>query len=141
MKRDIEFRPAFDKRDPTPSKNYGIHCAECKFILSGELGAVQFAFCTGWNLPHVQKELREKDCYRAIEYPMGSDLGYHSHKPMYEGQTLLTDSCPYLDGKPCYYDGSSLNAIPVMALLIAEGGEAVWKKLESYYIHTFGELK
>jgi len=97
--------------------------------------------------------------------PMAADLGYHSRVPMYEGQEPMgsvdyklsmdeskeglekfqsgrtaTDTftpCPYLDGAPCYYDGSGLNAERVLQILIEQGGEAVWKYLEDYYHSTF----
>lgn len=45
--------------------------------------------------------------------------------------------CPYLDGKPCYYDGSGLHAERVYDLLLNQGEEAVWKYLEKYYQDTF----
>lgn len=49
--------------------------------------------------------------------------------------------CEYLNGKPCYYDGSSLNAEKYMDILISQGDEALWEALEKYYCETFGELK
>lgn len=49
--------------------------------------------------------------------------------------------CEYLDGKPCYYDGSSLNAEPVYHILLSQGSAGVWTYLEDYYKSTFGELK
>jgi hypothetical protein len=42
-----------------------------------------------------------------------------------------------LDGSPCFYDGSGLNAAGVFALLVMEGSEAVWERLERYYRSTF----
>lgn len=30
------------------------------------------------------------------------------------------ENCPYLDGKPCYYDGSGLNAEPVFDILVKD---------------------
>jgi hypothetical protein len=45
--------------------------------------------------------------------------------------------CPYLDGAPCFYDGSCLAANAMLKVLIAEGGEAVWKQLEERYNDQF----
>lgn len=144
MKKEIIFYPAYDKRDPDPHKNYGIHGVELGFFLVGELGAVQFKLYTHWQLPHVQREIDAKPPHAQFPYmfheAMPTDLGYHSHKPMYEGQDVQTDDCHLLNG-PCYYDGSSLNAEPVFDRLRAEGSEGVWKALEDYYAATFGEIR
>lgn len=143
LERITEWTPAFDKRDADPNKNYGIHSAECRWVLRGEKGAVQFVIFTSWHLPHVQTELarrcvREGDP-RGIELmfvPMAADLGYHSPTPRYGDQPAQAD-CPYLGGKPCYYDGSGLRAEAVLRTLIAQGGDAVWRVLESEYFHLF----
>ena len=75
-----------------------------------------------------------------IQRPLPADLGFHSPKPVYKGQRRSSNECQYLDGKPCYYDGSGLNAKRVFGILVKKGGEAVWKELEDYYKETFGEL-
>jgi hypothetical protein len=99
--------------------------------------------------------------------PMAADLGYHSKVPMYGGQEPIgsvnteinMDSskeglekfdfkrtetgtftpCPYLDGAPCYYDGSGLHAEKVLAMLIKKGGEAVWQHMEKCYHEQFDQ--
>jgi len=141
MKKTITFSPAFDKRNSNPSKNYGIHGVEIRFVLKAELGAVQFVLATNWQLPHVQKEFDAKQPDSRFPYmfhsPMPHDIGYHSYKPMYEGQEQISDSCEYLDGKPCYYGGSALNAERYFDILKAEGDEGLWKALEQYYKDVF----
>jgi len=57
LTREIKFSPAYDKRDPDPSKNYGIHGVTITFLLKGEKGAVQFVLYTNWHLPHVDHEI------------------------------------------------------------------------------------
>lgn len=136
FRRDVEVTPAFDRRDPVPSKNYGIHGAEIRFVLRGPAGAVQFLLYTNWMLPHVEKELDVKYGTHSLCHPLPADLGYHSPRPMYEGQESQPD-CPYLDGKPCYYDGSGLNARRVYDVMVAQGGDALWRELEAYYAATF----
>jgi hypothetical protein len=78
--RLMEITPAFDKRDPDPRKNYGIHGAEMRFTVKGPLGAVSFLLYTNWQLPHIEREFREKE--RAgesvLRRPIPADLGYHS---------------------------------------------------------------
>ena len=147
MERKIDISPAWAKRE----KGCGIHGCEMRFVLMGKLGAVQFLVFTNWHLPEVQDELldrpsdkshvEEKFRIHALFSPMPADLGYHSPKPKYDGQESTSEKCPYLDGKPCYYDGSGLNAEPVYEILVREGSDGVWKRLEEYYVQVFGELK
>jgi len=138
MEKLIEWTPAYDKRHADDKKNYGIGCVTVKFLLKGKLGAVQFYILSGWHLPHVQEEHRN---HPGFANPVGADVGYHSPKPIYEGQTPIDDSCPYLDGKPCYYDGSGLAADTLFDEFVTKGIDAVWNKLEEEYIYYFGELK
>lgn len=167
FKREIVFRPAFDKRSDDPAKNYGIHGVELAFYLIGDDGAVQFVVYTNWQLPHITEEHSKLFDDHILCRPMPADLGYHSPKPMYEGQEPIgskrfywrdptkeerkfrfapvPDSeptgtftpCDLLGGKPCYYDGSGLNAEPVFEILLKEGSPGVWKELERYYADTF----
>lgn len=142
FERIVHFAPAFDRRDPNPSKNYGIHGVEIRFVLKGKKGATQFVVYTNWFLPHNQKELYEKGKISShLQFgnpePMGVDIGYHSPKPMYENQSSRPD-CPYLNGKPCYYDGSGLRADEFIPTFLAGGSDAVWKMLEKEYQDIFG---
>ncbi len=146
LERLFSVEPAFDRRHKDPDKNYGIHGAQMRFVVKGELGAAQFLLYTNWHLPHVQKELTEK-CNPVTPYgrfchlePLPADIGYHSPKPMYEGQESIQKSCEYLNGAPCYYDGSSLNAVKYFEILVSKGHEALWKALEEYYKSTFDKL-
>lgn len=170
-----EFYPAYDKRDPDPKKNYGIHGVNLRMVLKGPLGAVQFLLFTNWQLPHITKEKHERvlsgkvdeSWLRVLFEPMPADLGYHSPKPLYEGQlpmgaveldfestetlhgaagdlkiptrrdTGIFDPCEYLDGQACYYDGSSLRAENIYQVLLHEGSAGVWRELHKYYDVTF----
>jgi hypothetical protein len=144
-RRRVEFKAAYDRRHSDPAKNYGIHGVDMGFLLSNEMGTVQFVLYTGWQLPHVKNELMGRT-YEAIggdphwmERPTPADIGYHSPVPRYDGQTLMTDSCPFLDGRPCYYDGSSLNAEKVFDVLLNKGSDGLWKELERRHVNIFGE--
>jgi hypothetical protein len=138
MEKIVKFYPAFDRRKD-PKGNYGIHGVDMRMILKGDKGAVQFVLYTNWHLPHVQEELNIKAIGQdsiyisAILNPMPADLGYHSPVPIYEGQSVASESCEYLDGKPCYYDGSGLNAERIYEVLLKEGSDGVWRDLEDYY--------
>lgn len=100
LERITFFRPAYDKRNPgNPSKDYGIGHVVCFMLLRGKAGAVHFSFSTGMLLPETVREYIKTNRaeYKFIsenrEYylnkPMGYDTGYHSPKPMFEGQTLV----------------------------------------------------
>ncbi len=142
MKRIVTFDPAYDKRSKDPSKNYGIHGVNMRMVLKGNKGAVQFIVFTNWELPHVQREMDSKPLNNfpyMFHKPMPADVGYHSPVPMYKGQGPSSKSCEYLDGKPCYYDGSGLHAEKVFDILLKGGSDAVWQYLEKYYNEQFGE--
>lgn len=140
FEKTVTFQPAFDKRDPNSSNNYGIHGVSIRFVLRGKRGATQFLVYTDWHLPHVQRELRERRFDFGVMLdeiqPMGADIGYHAYQPQYEGQRPM-DNCDIL-GCPCYYDGTSLGASEFVPEFLAGGSDAVWKKLEEVYRGRFG---
>jgi len=134
FERIIKLYPAYDKKEV----GAGIHGVNLLFVLKGDEGAVQFLLFTNWHLPHVTEYLKERHPQHDWFWePMPADLGYHSPKPMFEGHEAITDSCEWLDGKPCYYDGSSLAAEDVYRVLLKEGSEGVWRVLEKYYREVF----
>lgn len=138
LERRVVFQPAFDKRDPNPSKNYGIHGVDMRMYVIGPRGAVQFVLYTDWHLPHVDEELRAKGV--RIQ-PMPADLGYHSPIPTYKGQEDWgRDDCDLI-GCRCYYDGSGLNAERIYEVLLREGSEGVWRELETYYNEALPTLE
>lgn len=130
--KEIVFRPAWDKRHSDPTQDYGVHGVDMVFYLTEEKGVIQFVVYTNWNLPSVTPKHD-----RLIPKPFPADLGYHSHTPHYDGHTICRDTCELLGGKPCYYDGSSLNAEPVFQLLVSGGSQAVWENLIDYYHQVF----
>lgn len=134
FERIVNVTPAFDKRHPDPSKNYGIGACRIWFILKGPKGAVQFQIGTDWYLPEQQKELKNRPSIYDIQ-PQGWDVGYHSYKPMYEGQDPMGE-CDVL-GCTCYYDGSSLRADDWVPEFLAGGTEWLWPKLEAEYNSLF----
>lgn len=129
--RDIRFHGAWDKRDSNPSKNYGIHGVELRMYVGGPDGATQFVLDTGWHWIKTSSDHL---------FPFPADLGYHSPKPMYGGESSLNcDVLPALGlGDRCYYDGSGLNAERIYKVLLEEGDRGVWRELTQYYADTFG---
>lgn len=87
LKRKLDFEVGYDKRDPDPSKNCGVHGMNMRFMISGKIGVVQFLIYTNWMLPHVRKEQDKfEKISRFLAEPMAADIGYHSRIPQYEGQ-------------------------------------------------------
>ena len=144
MEKLIEMSPAYDKRHQDPKKNYGVGSVSLRFILKGSEGAVQFLLYTNWNLPQVQAEFDRNLDGRFPHlscHPLPADLGYHSPKPRHKDQQPMQSNgdkgCEYLDGKPCYYDGSGMRAYGVYKTLLEEGSDGVWKVLECEYRRLF----
>lgn len=142
LERLTFWRPAFDKRDSNPLKNYGVGSVKCIMVLKGPKGAVHFVWAPGMYLPSVYEWWASRGLHTDGNKPdyMGYDVGYHSPKPTYKGQSLSMDKCDYLDG-PCYTDGSGLRADTFMKIFVEEGDEAIWKKLEEDYDYHFGPKK
>lgn len=137
LKRLFEVSPAFDER----KNGYGIHGVEMRWVVVGEEGAVQFLLYTNWHLKHVRESFEKHgDIPFGLAQPLPADLGYHSRRPRYPAQKIQSENCEYLKG-PCYYDGSGLQARVVFELLVAKGGEALWKFLENRYEILFLEVQ
>lgn len=105
-KKELVFTRAFDKRDPDPEKNYGIHGMEMIFLLSGKLATVQFVLYTNWQLPHIQQEYADRALNQGVQLsrlliePIPADIGYHCRVPMYEGQTPMRRIVKIRKAKP-----------------------------------------
>ena len=133
MERIIEITPAFNKM----SEGLGVHGCGLRMVLKGPLGAVNFVLYTQWQLPSTIEMWKGKGQYSVgMNEPVPADLGFHSPKPIYDGQPAVRSDCSYVDG-PCYYDGSSLNAMSMYRVLVERGSDGVWEELERYYRHTF----
>jgi hypothetical protein len=132
MEKIIKFNPAFDKRNPDPSKDYGIHCMEMHMVLKGSLGAISFSIYTGWYLEHIDNHFEAS----------GAAVCYHSPVAKYEDQTPREHKCEYLDGNiPCYSDCTYIGGHDLFIEFVAKGEDYVWQALERRYIGNFGELK
>lgn len=142
LTHDLVITPAYDKR----GEGYGQRSLDMTWYVKGSEGAIQFRLFTGWYpdiIPRTTvsdwsdwRTLNVKRHMDDLNAPMPADLGFHSHKPLYEGQSLMDGHCSILDG-PCYYDGSGLNANKPFSILVHEGGEKLWEFLEGYYRETF----
>ena len=150
FERIVECEPAYDRRNPDSSKDYGIGAVRIRFVLKGPKGSVQFLIGTDWYLPAIQPEIDAKDRawdranppIRHRVRPNGWDVGYHSPRPRYKGQNPMDGKCEYVQGGKCYYDGSGLRADEwVKDILLPQGSDGVWKALETEYHVLFTKKK
>ena len=137
-----KVRLPFDRRNPDPKINYGIHATDIWFILKGPKGAIQFGVTLPCYLPHVQAELEAKPDTWGRNKIRGFDVGYHALEPQYEGQHEM-DECDLFPGSKCFYDGSSLRADEWVEDIFSVRGEPpetlLWKMLEEEYELRFGD--
>jgi hypothetical protein len=94
-------------------------------LLFGTKGTVQYK---AWTMPYAGE-----DAFMAV------DKGYHSPRPLWEGQEIIEDHCKYLEGLPCYYDGSGYGAELLTKKYQLEGLEAFWQEMEEFYRYQFEE--
>ena len=128
LKREIKFIPAYNK----VAEGFGRHGMDILWVLSGPEGAITLRMFTNWYTPEDQKEFHRKPSGYFQRYPWGVDLSYHSHVPHYEGQSY-NEHCIFLEGKPCYAEGTSIGADEIMDDFILQGEDVIWKKLEEWY--------
>ena len=131
-RREIKMTPAWDRM----TEGHGQHGVNLTFYVIGSKGAVQFLIYTNWILSENPNDIMPRVSRNNLS-PMPADIGYHSKVPMWEGQEMMRDDCE-LTGGPCYYDGSSLQAIRIFdQILLPKGSEEVWEYLEEYYEEIF----
>lgn len=98
IERITQINPAWDKRNPDPKKDYGIHCMQVWMILKGKQGAIHFTWSTGIFLKETEERLAAngtlnweklgEDHYFSVAKAMGYDVGYHARKPQFDGQEV-----------------------------------------------------
>jgi hypothetical protein len=153
MERRIEFEVGYDHRafpEACGGGGHGCHGMTLRFILAGPAGAVQWAAampnCYPGNVSHGSIAATRVGSIVPIEAPeaigdgYATDLGYHSPAPHYDDQTRM-DHCHLLPQGYCYYDGSALNAEPVLEAFLAHGPHAVWAALARYYSELFADAQ
>lgn len=112
----------------TYAENAGPESTRCEWLVVGPpFGAVQYV---EWKYPEGSNVARILGSNR-----QAVDVGYHSTKQRYEGQTPM--DCHVVEGQ-CFYDGSGLHAEHVMReVLDAKGEDALWAYLDDYFAETF----
>lgn len=139
----IEVTPAWDKRSDDPHKNYGIGGVDLRFALLEKTTGTAMVFVLGthWHWLDAVPGFGGEGVHTINPKlgPMPYDLGYHSPKPMYDGQEPMPKEadCHYVEGV-CYYDGSTLAAEPMFDILLREGRDGVFQSLREHWEERFG---
>lgn len=142
LERRIMFEVGYDHRafpEDCGGGGHGQHGMTMRFVLIGPHGAVQWV-CTmsNWVPGNVYYGGMQRigtaslvPASNHIDDGKTTDLGYHSPHQHYDGQPAY--KCDYLPAGECYYDGSGLNAEPLLEAFLAHGPHAVWAALARYY--------
>ena len=135
FRREIQFVPAYDLRNPDPKKNYVIHCMDIAFFLTGPKATLQFVLSSGWYTPSAQASIGTENLQYFCAH--GTDIGYYATTPQFHGQTPMAVKCEWSEGA-CFYDGTSLGSDELFKRFVAEGEDVVWSKLRAWYDERFG---
>ena len=152
MERRISFEVGYDHTshpEDCGGGGHGRHGMTMAFILLGPNGAVQWKInMLNWYPGNIDtmgtvgatSPVSVIPANRQVGDTYAQDLGYHSPKPRYEGQEEYGHmECHLLPEGYCYYDGSGLNAGPVLGAFLEHGPMAVWATLARYYGELFGD--
>ncbi len=137
LTRTVTFQAAWDKRNPDPAKNYGVHGIQIDFVVRGPEGAVYVALMTDWVLPEVQQwheQLAEANpMLRQVNGRQLLDrVSIHSRIPR-EGWEANGKKCDFFDG-PCWVTCFSYMASdPIWETMLREGDAGFWRSLEEIY--------
>lgn len=142
MERHIIFEVGYDHTafpEDCGGGGHGRHGMNLRFVLVGPKGAVQWlAYMTSWVPGNVRHgtvdglgDVSLVPLNSTIGDGMAADLGYHSPVPRYGSQSAM--KCEWLPEGECYYDGSGLNAEPLLEAFLNHGPHAVWAALAHYY--------
>ena len=119
--RVMEFRPGWPL-DP----EYGRHGMEIWFYLTGVEGTTYFSLMTNWVPGEIGLGM-----VKSGAFTMANVLGYCWPTRVRTSDEQRSD-CGINPGS-CFSDSGTLAAVPVFDRFIAEGSDAVWSELESYY--------
>lgn len=124
--RSVYFEPGFVC--PVP-RLHGRHGMQLRFTLGTHEGVTQLVLSLSDWLPNSVGLLGD---IAGKHGTMSADLGHHWPAPTYEGEHRH-ETCEYLSGGSCWYDGSGLNAGPVLHTLVTDGIDAMWAELRGYW--------
>lgn len=136
----VHFVPGFDKRDPNPSKSYGISGGKLVFAERRGNKVISVGFFMD-IYPTV--ELQNRPGYRSESLkPLCDGLYTHYKFKKDAGEWAYRhDECDYL-GRHCYGEaGSSLYGQEITDRFVVEGSDAVWDEIDKEFKEQEKETK
>lgn len=129
----VTCTPAFEARDPDPSKDYGIGGVQISFAeRRGDL-VIECSFFTDWYLPETQEKLSRQP--RGTYYkPIPLCNGIYWHYPKKTNEYQYEQKECILSGGSCYGEaGSALYAEKITERLLREGAAGVWAEIDQAF--------
>lgn len=135
MKRIFKITPSWDKQKD-PRGDFGISDATMWLGVKDNYNkhAVVINIHTGWYLESINQQ--KGDSLNRARRPSLYTVSYHSAVESDNVDNFDNDNCEWL-GTPCRFDVDSAHTKELVELLISEGSEAVYEKLEELYIERF----
>jgi len=107
------------------------------WVAGNSQGAITFVIMKMPDIPIFRQGL-EWGLYSRIgnDIYMGTDIGRHTTYPIhsYDREYGPHGPCMFLDGLPCYYDGSGMAATELLKKAVtADSEEVIWNELIAYH--------
>lgn len=144
LRREIRLLPSYD-RTQDPKGNFGVHNAEMAFLLRGAEGTLVWCFYTDWWLPHLRQDhlCNSRHCAQGsgiISLHLSSPPGRLAESDY--DFTHNSEPCSWVSGDSgCWakiVSDFSTQSPALFNLLVAEGVDSVWTKLEALWKEIFG---
>lgn len=134
LERAVQFVPGRDGPSVEDGHYYAVTDLQIRWLLRGPRGVAQFVLGTDW-LPTTAAAAyaRTGRIPATLWAATPQDLGSHTETPQGPWDRLLMPACPYLDSRPCFYEGSTVDAEAVYAAFTTEGEPAIWRALMAKY--------
>lgn len=130
--RYIHIEAGWDKRDPNPSKNYGVSGGRMTFFERRGSKIIQCNFLLD-NYPTEELRLTNRD-RKYDTYPICDGLGTHyKFKKDASEWAYKNEECLVTGGK-CYFEaGSALYGEIVRERFLKEGSDGVWDEIDKEF--------
>jgi hypothetical protein len=133
MQRRIDFMGTSWHDWPDGQK--GVGSIKLRMILIGEHGAITWSISTGWMLPETLEAWQKHGIPpRHQNLGQGFPVVIHAPTPVEDYMEGSGGECDVLPSGYCYGDAGFLAGDEFFETLIREGEEAVWRKMEEWYL-------
>lgn len=139
---EVRLIPSYDNRET--DRGGGACGVKLYFILRGPGAALTFKVITDWmarpltepfdwDAPKPWPRASEPGCDKGHVRTL-MDAGVSLHCPAKAKEWWLgPNECDVLGGLPCYGDTGMLVGAPVLAAMVAEGDEGLWREMREIY--------